>query len=398
VSAREAVIVGSVRSPLVRGRAGGKFAAIHPVDLLAQVLQGLVNTAGIDPAEVDDVIGGCVTQIGEQSSNVTRSAVLAAGFPESVPATTVDRQCGSSQQAVSFAAQGIMSGQYELAIACGVESMSRVPMFSNTAGVDPYGERLAGRYEGGMVPQGISAELVAAKWGISRTAMDEFAQRSHSLAAEARDAGLLGRNIVAVSPSPSGQVLAEDDGIRSDSSLEKLAALRPAFADDSYAERFPQIDWSVTAGNSSQISDGAAAVLLASPETAARLGLTPRARVHAAAVVGDDPLMMLTAVIPATERVLRRARLRIDEVDALEVNEAFACVPLAWLADTGAPVERVNRFGGSIALGHPLGASGARLLGTLLDVLETSGGRFGLQTMCEAGGLANATVLERLDS
>jgi acetyl-CoA acyltransferase len=398
VSAREAVIVGSVRSPLVRGRAGGKFAAIHPVDLLAQVLQGLVNTAGIDPAEVDDVIGGCVTQIGEQSSNVTRSAVLAAGFPESVPATTVDRQCGSSQQAVSFAAQGIMSGQYELAIACGVESMSRVPMFSNTAGVDPYGERLAGRYEGGMVPQGISAELVAAKWGISRTAMDEFAQRSHSLAAEARDAGLLGRNIVAVSPSPSGQVLAEDDGIRSDSSLEKLAALRPAFADDSYAERFPQIDWSVTAGNSSQISDGAAAVLLASPETAARLGLTPRARVHAAAVVGDDPLMMLTAVIPATERVLRRAGLRIDEVDAFEVNEAFACVPLAWLADTGAPVERVNRFGGSIALGHPLGASGARLLGTLLDVLETSGGRFGLQTMCEAGGLANATVIERLDS
>ena len=398
MSAREAVIVGSVRSPLVRGRTGGKFAAIHPVDLLAQVLQGLVNTAGIDPAEVDDVIGGCVTQIGEQSSNVTRSAVLAAGFPESVPATTVDRQCGSSQQAVSFAAQGIMSGQYDLAIACGVESMSRVPMFSNTAGVDPYGERLADRYEGGLVPQGISAELVAAKWGISRTAMDEFAQRSHSLAAQARDAGLLGRSIVAVSASPSAQVLAEDDGIRSDSSLEKLAALRPAFADDSDASRFPQIDWSVTAGNSSQISDGAAAVLLASPETAARLGLTPRARVHAAAVIGDDPLMMLTAVIPATERVLRRAGLHIDEVDAFEVNEAFACVPLAWLADTGAPVERVNRFGGSIALGHPLGASGARLLGTLLDVLETSGGRFGLQTMCEAGGLANATVIERLDS
>jgi acetyl-CoA acyltransferase len=398
VSAREAVIVGSVRSPLVRGRAGGKFAATHPVDLLAQVLQGLVNTSGIDPAEVDDVIGGCVTQIGEQSSNVTRSAVLAAGFPESVPATTVDRQCGSSQQAVSFAAQGIMSGQYDLAIACGVESMSRVPMFSNTAGVDPYGERLAGRYEGGLVPQGISAELVAAKWGISRTAMDEYAQRSHSLAAHARDAGLLGRSIVAVSASPSAQVLAEDDGIRSDSSLEKLAALRPAFADDSYAERFPQIDWSVTAGNSSQISDGAAAVLLASPEAAARLGLTPRARVHAAAVIGDDPLMMLTAVIPATERVLRRAGLSIDEVDAFEVNEAFACVPLAWLADTGVPVERVNRFGGSIALGHPLGASGARLLGTLLDVLETSGGRFGLQTMCEAGGLANATVIERLDS
>jgi acetyl-CoA acyltransferase len=398
MSAREAVIVGSVRSPLVRGRAGGKFAAIHPVDLLAQVLQGLVNTSGIDPAEVDDVIGGCVTQIGEQSSNVTRSAVLAAGFPESVPATTVDRQCGSSQQAVSFAAQGIMSGQYDLAIACGVESMSRVPMFSNTAGVDLYGERLAGRYEGGLVPQGISAELVAAKWGISRTAMDEYAQRSHSLAAQARDAGLLGRSIVAVSASPSAQVLAEDDGIRSDSSLEKLAALRPAFADDGYAVRFPQIDWSVTAGNSSQISDGAAAVLLASPETAARLGLTPRARVHAAAVIGDDPLMMLTAVIPATERVLRRAGLCIDEVDAFEVNEAFACVPLAWLADTGAPLERVNRFGGSIALGHPLGASGARLLGTLLDVLETSGGRFGLQTMCEAGGLANATVIERLDS
>ncbi|AXI76292.1 thiolase family protein [Peterkaempfera bronchialis] len=395
--AHDAVIVGAVRSPLVRGRADGAFAGLHPVDLLAQVLRGLVDTVGVDPAEVDDVIGGCVTQTGEQSSNITRSAVLAAGFPECVPATTVDRQCGSSQQAVAFAAQGIASGAYDLAIACGVESMSRVPMFSNTAGADPYGPTLAARYDGGLVPQGIAAELVAARWGISRAALDEYAVRSHTRAAEARAAGHLGRSIVPITTADGVAPVTADNGIRTDTDAARLAALRPAFADDGYARRFPQIDWRVTAGNSSQISDGASAVLLASREKAARLGLRPRARFHTSVVVGADPVMMLTAVVPATAKALRRANLTIDAIDAFEVNEAFACVPLAWLDETSADPRRVNVHGGAIALGHPLGASGARLLCTLLDVLETGGGRFGLQTMCEAGGLANATVVERLD-
>ena len=390
----EAVIVAALRSPLVRGRRDGAFAELHPVDLLAQVLAGLVTSAGVDPAEIDDVIAGCVSQVGEQSSNIARSAALAAGFPESVPGTTVDRQCGSSQQAVSFAAQGILSGAYDLVIACGVESMSRVPMFSNTAGHDPYGERLAGRYPGGLVPQGISAELVAAKWGI-RPAMDEFALRSHRLAAAARADGAGSRSMLPVITADGAPVTA-DNGIRTDTSAEKLSLLAPAFADVVYEQRLGPINWSVTAGNSSQISDGASAVLLASRAKAAELGCVPRARFVGGTVIGDDPLMMLTAVIPATQRVLRRSGLTLREIDAFEVNEAFASVPLAWLAETGAPAGRMNQFGGAIALGHPLGASGTRLLATLLDVLDSRGGRYGLQTMCEAGGLANATIIERL--
>ena len=397
MSAREAVVIEAVRSPLVRGRAGGAFSQLHPVELLAQVLGGMVQATGIDPGEVDDVIGGCVTQVGEQSANVTRGAVLAAGFPESVPATTVDRQCGSSQQAVAFAAQGIVSGAYDLVIACGVESMSRVPMFTNQAGADPYGPSVATRYDGGLVPQGIAAELVAAKWDIGRSALDEFAVRSHELAAEARRAGRLGLSVVPVTVDPSAPAVTKDDGIRTDTDVHKLAELRPAFRDEAYTRRFPQIDWRVTAGNSSQISDGASAVLLASREKAARLGLRPRARIRSSVVVGDDPVLMLTAVVPATLKALRRTGLTVDDIDAFEVNEAFASVPLAWLAETGADPRRLNPHGGAIALGHPLGASGARLLCTLLDVLETGGGRLGLQTMCEAGGLANATVVERLD-
>ncbi|KIF66828.1 acetyl-CoA acetyltransferase [Streptomyces sp. AcH 505] len=398
MTGREAVIVGAVRSPLVRGRANGAFAGLHPVELLAQVIGGLVDTLGVDPAHVDDVIGGCVTQIGEQSTNITRSAVLAAGFPESVPATTVDRQCGSSQQAVSFAAQGIASGAYDLAIACGVESMSRTPMTSNIAGADPYGPTLAERYDGGPVPQGISAELVAAKWGISRAALDEYAVRSHARAARAQADGTLGRSIVPIVVGDGETPVTADNGIRADSDAARLAALRTVFDDETYARRFPQIDWRVTAGNSSQISDGASAVLLASRERAEQLGLRPRARVHTSVAVGDDPVMMLTAIVPATAKVLGRAGLDIRDIDAFEVNEAFASVPLAWLAETGADPLRVNTLGGAIALGHPLGASGARLMTTLLDVLETGGGRYGLQTMCEAGGLANATVVERLDA
>ncbi len=378
----------------MRGRRDGAFSSLHPVDLLGQVLRALVEQTGIDPSQIDDVIGGCVTQIGEQSSNVTRNAVLAAGFPVEVPATTVDRQCGSSQQAVSFAAQGVIAGGYDLAVACGVESMTRVPMFSNVSGQDPYGAGVRDRFEGGLVPQGISAELVAARWGIAREDMDAFALQSHQRAAAARDDGRLGRSIVPI--RVDDQTVDQDDGIRDGSSLDALAALNPAFVDPAQRERFPEISWSVTAGNASQISDGAAAVLVASREKAEELGLTARARFHTSSVVGADPVEMLTAVIPATRKVLDKSGLALEDIDAYEVNEAFACVPLAWQAETGADPAKLNQLGGAIALGHPLGASGARLTATLLDTLEADGGRFGLQTMCEAGGLANATIIERL--
>jgi acetyl-CoA acyltransferase len=397
VTRQEVWIVDAVRSPVVRGRRSGDLVGLHPADLLAQVLKGLVSRVGIDPTEVDDVIAGCVTQTGEQSSNIARSAVLAAGFPDHVPGTTVDRQCGSSQQAVAFGSHAIAAGAADLVIACGVESMSRVPMFSNVNGADPYGAQVADRYAGGLVPQGIAAELVAARWSIGRAAMDDFALRSHELAARARRDGAHAERLIPVA-RPDAPPVSRDDGIREGTSVEALAKLEPAFADPAYAARFPEIDWSVTAGNASQISDGAAAVLLASPDAAERLGLRPRARVVADAVVGADPIEMLTAVVPATERVLQRAGLLLQEIDAFEVNEAFACVPLAWLAATGAPESRLNQCGGAIALGHPLGASGARLLATLLDVLDLSSGRYGLQTMCEAGGLANATVVERLSA
>ncbi|MEU7986497.1 thiolase family protein [Streptosporangium canum] len=390
---RDAVIVEAVRTPIGKGKPGGALAGVHPVDLLAHTLRTLVGRSGVDPALVDDVIGGCVDQVGEQAMNTTRYAWLSAGFPESVPATTIDRQCGSSQQAVHFAAQGVISGAYDLVVACGIESMSRVPMWSNVPpGADPFGLGLAARYPEGLVPQGISAELVAAKWSIGREEMDVFAASSHRRAARAHADGLFDAELAPVA-TDAGTVTA-DESVRPGTTPEILAGLRPAYADPAYAERFPQIDWSVTAGNASPINDGASAVLIASGETAARLGLRPKARLHSFAVTGSDPLTMLTGIIPATEKVLRRAGLRLDDIDLFEVNEAFACVVLAWLRETGADPAKVNVNGGAIALGHPLGASGTRLMTTLVNAMHQRGARYALQTMCEAGGLANATVLE----
>ncbi|WP_406267889.1 thiolase family protein [Actinacidiphila glaucinigra] len=388
---RDAVIVEAVRTPIGKGKPGGALAGTHPVELLAHTLKELVGRSGIDPALVDDVIGGTVDQVGEQAMNTTRWAWLSAGFPDSVPATTVDRQCGSSQQAVHFAAQGVVAGAYDVVVACGVESMSRVPMWSNVPpGADPFGPGVAARFPGGLVPQGISAELIAAKWSLSREAMDAFAAESHGRAAAAWSAGAFDAEVAPLAG------LTTDESVRPTTTPEILAGLRPAFADPGYAERFPQIDWSVTAGNSSPVNDGASAVLITSSETAERLGLRPLARLHSFAVTGSDPLLMLTGVIPATERVLRRAGLDLADVDLFEVNEAFASVVLAWLQETGADPAKVNVNGGAIALGHPLGASGTRLMTTLVHAMRARGARYALQTMCEAGGLANATVLEAL--
>ena len=388
---RDAVIVDAVRTPIGKGKPGGALHGTHPVELLAHTLRALVDRTGVDPATIDDVIGGAVDQVGEQAMNTTRWAALSAGLPESVPATTVDRQCGSSQQAAHFAAQGVIAGAYDVVIACGVESMSRVPMWSNVpAGADPFGPGVGERYPDGLVPQGISAELIAAKWGISRTAMDEFAADSHRKAFSAHADGRFAGAIVPV----DGVTM--DESVRAGTTVEVLAGLRPAFVDPGMGERFPQIDWSVTAGNSSPINDGASAVMITSSETAARLGLTPKARFHSFAVTGADPLLMLTAIIPATESVLRRAGLTLADIDLFEVNEAFASVVLAWQQETGADLAKVNVNGGAIALGHPLGASGTRLMGTLVDAMTDRGARYGLQTMCEAGGQANATILERL--
>ncbi|MDJ0342134.1 thiolase family protein [Streptomyces sp. H10-C2] len=392
---RDAVIVEAVRTPIGKGRATGALAGVHPVELLAHTLRALVGRSGIDPALVDDVVGGCVDQVGEQAMNTTRYAWLSAGFPDSVPATTIDRQCGSSQQAVHFAAQGVISGAYDLVVACGVESMSRVPMWSNVPpGADPFGPGVAARYPEGLVPQGISAELIAAKWSIRREQMDAFATTSHRRAATAHADGLFDAEIAPVM-TDAGLVTA-DESVRPGTTPEILAGLRPSFADPAFAERFPQIDWSVTAGNSSPVNDGASAVLITSSETATRLGLRPKARLHSFAVTGSDPLLMLTGVIPATEKVLRRAGLRLDDIDLFEVNEAFASVVLAWLQETGTDPAKVNVNGGAIALGHPLGASGTRLMITLVNAMSLRGARYALQTMCEAGGLANATILENL--
>jgi acetyl-CoA acyltransferase len=395
----DAVIVDAVRTPLGKGKATGALAGVHAVDLLAEPLTALVDRTGIDPAAIDDVIAGCVTQYGEQSLNVARRATLAAGYPERVPATTIDRQCGSSQQAIHFAAQGIMSGAYDLVVAAGVESMGRVPMGSSVGtATDIDGRRFDARYPDGLVPQGISAELIAAKWGLSREDQDRFALRSQDNAKAARDEGRFDHEIVPLKTADADGVVSEittDEGIR-DSSLDGLARLQPAFAHDAYAARFPQISWSVTAGNSSQLTDGAAAVLLTTPEKAAELGLRPRARVHTVAVEGDDPLYMLTAIIPATRKLLARSGLALSDIDLFEVNEAFASVVLAWIAEIGADPDKVNVNGGAIALGHPLGGSGARLATTLVNALEQRDGQFGLQVMCEAGGLSNAMIIERL--
>ncbi|MEY2848969.1 MAG: hypothetical protein RI885_1634, partial [Actinomycetota bacterium] len=331
-----AVIVDAVRTPSGRGKPGGQLAAWHPVDLLATTLRHLVDRVGLDPAEIDDVIGGCLSQVGLQSVNITRNAVLAAGFPEAVPGTTVDRQCGSSQQAIAFAAQGVIAGAYEVVIACGVELMSSNPIGAATLGEDPFGPMVASRYPGGLVGQGVSAELIAARWGLSRRALDEYAARSHRLAA----ASDFSAEIVDI-----GTTL--DETIRPLTTVEALGGLPAAFFDEAMADRFPEIGWRITAGNSSPLTDGAAAVLIMSDEKAELLGLTPRARFLASTVVGSDPVEMLTGVIPATRRVLQRAGMGIDDIDTFEVNEAFASVPLAWQAETGADLRRMNPRGGA---------------------------------------------------
>jgi len=389
-----AVIVDIIRTPSGKGKPGGALSGVHPASLLAQTLTALAERTGLDTALVDDVIAGCVGQVGDQSLNIARTALLAAGFPESVPGTTVDRQCGSSQQAAHFAAQGVIAGAYDIVIACGVESMSRVPIGSSRAGRDPVAP-LAGRYPEGLANQGIGAELIAARWKLDREELDAYAARSHARAAATAAAGGFGGEIVPVR-LPDGSLHTVDETVRAGTTQEALAGLKPAYATPAYAERFPEIGWHITAGNSSPLTDGASAALIMSEEKASELGLRPRARFHAFAVSGSDPLLMLTGVIPATHKVLRRSGLSVDAIDAYEVNEAFAPVPLAWAGEFDADPERLNPHGGAIALGHPLGGSGTKLMATMLNYLEATGGRYGLQTMCEGGGMANATIIERL--
>jgi acetyl-CoA acyltransferase len=381
-----AVIVDAIRTPSGKGKPGGALSAWHPVDLLGTVLKQLVARNDLDPGLIDDVIGGCLSQVGEQSVNITRNAALAAGFPESVPGTTVDRQCGSSQQATAFAAQGVIAGAYDIVIACGVELMSKNPINFATLGQDNWGPLVHERYPDGLVGQGISAELIAARWRLSRFALDEFAARSHRLAG----ASDFGSEIL-----PLG-MLDSDETIRPGTTVEGLGTLKPAFEDETLSARFPQIGWRITAGNSSPLTDGASAVLIMSEERALELGLRPRARFHAFAVVGSDPIEMLTGILPATRKIMDRSGFGIDDFDTFEVNEAFASVPLAWQHEFAVDPSLVNPRGGAIALGHALGSSGTRLLTTMLNQLELVGGRYGLQVMCEGAGMANATIIERL--
>jgi acetyl-CoA acyltransferase len=389
---REAVIVEAVRTPV--GKKEGKLAGWHPVDLLAEVLNAAVERSGIDPAQVEDHITGCVSQTGEQAINIARNAWLAAGLPEEVPAVTIDRQCGSSQQSAHFAAQGILAGAYDLVVASGVESMTRVPMgiTAQQGPGFPFSQKLMDRYEGGLVPQGVSAEIIAERWSLSREQLDDFGARSHERAAAATGDGKFDGEILPIKvEGESGSELFEhDEGIRFPVNREKMAALPTPFKDDGV----------VTAGNSSQISDGASALVIASREKAEELGLRPRARFHSFALAGVDPITMLTGPIPATQKVLERAGLKLDDIAVVEINEAFASVVLAWKKDLEIPddwfEDNVNPNGGAIALGHPLGASGAKLMTTLLHELERREARFGLQTMCEGGGESNATVIERL--
>ena len=384
---RDAVICAAVRTPV--GKRGGGLSGVHAVDLSAHVLTALAERSGIDPAVVDDVVWGCVSQVGEQTFNVGRNAPLAAGWPESVPGTTIDRQCGSSQQAVAFAAATVISGQTDVVVAGGVESMSRVPMGAargDGAAGRPLGPRYLERYDGVYPNQGIGAEMMAERWGFSRTQLDEFSLASHEKAAKAQADGAFEEEIAPVA-TPEG-VVAADEGIRPGGTLEKLASLKTPFKEDGV----------ISAGNASQISDGAAALLVTTSEKARELGLTPLVRIHTTVMAGDDPVIMLTAPIPATQKVLARSRLSIDDIGIYEVNEAFAPVPMAWLADIGADPDRLNPRGGAIALGHPLGGSGARIMTTLIHQMQASGIRYGLQTMCEGGGMANATVLELLDA
>jgi acetyl-CoA acyltransferase len=383
---RDAVIVAAVRTPV--GKRNGALAGVHPVDLSAHVLNALAERAGLaDPAEVDDVIWGCVSQVGEQTFDIARNAVLAAGWPQSVPGVTVDRQCGSSQQSVHFAAAGLVSGQYDLVVAGGVESMSRVPMGSSIGPtrVNPSGSGLETVFHGVAPNQGISAEMIAERWGQSRAQLDEYSVASHAKAAAAIDGGRFAAQVTPVKLE-DGTVVDTDEGVRRGSTVESLAKLKPAFRPDGV----------IHAGNSSQISDGAAALLMTTSEKAAELGLTPVARVHTAVLAADDPVIMLTAPIPATRKALARSGLSLADIGVFEVNEAFAPVPLAWLAETGADPAKLNPNGGAIALGHPLGGSGARLMTTLVHHMRDNGVRYGLQTMCEGGGQANATILELL--
>ena len=390
---QEAVIVDVVRTPAGRGKPGGVLSSVHPVDLAAHVLTSILERNGLESRQIDDVIMGCVSQVGEQSLNIGRQAVLAAGFDETVPATTIDRQCGSSQQAAHFAAQGVMAGACDIVIAAGVESMSRVPLGSSVAGAE-VAPGIRKRYPEGLVNQGISAELIAHKWGFSRDELDAFAAESHRRAADAAARGDFDSQVVPV--EIDGELVRHDETIRSGTTVEGLAGLQPAFRTEKAVARFPDLEWNITPGNSSPLTDAASAALIMSEKKAHELGLTPRARFHAFAVVGDDPLMMLTGPIPATRRVLERSSLGLDDLDAYEVNEAFASVPLAWAREVDADAAKLNPWGGAIALGHAVGASGTRLLGTLVAYLEATGGRYGLQTMCEGGGLANATIIERL--
>lgn len=388
MNSRQAVIVDAIRTPM--GKRDGMLRNWHPVDLLAHTLGGLVQRNRLKPEMVDDVIAGCVMQAGEQAYNIGRNAVLAAGFPESVPATTVDRQCGSSQQAIHFAAQGVLAGSYDVVIACGVESMTRVPMGSTAKNGPgkPFGPAVMKRYHDVQFNQGLSAEMLAERWKLERRRLDEFSLESHRRAARATEQGWFCREILpTMAETAQGTIQASrDEGIRPETTLEKMATLKPAFKEDGC----------ITAANSSQITDGAAAVLIMERSVAERLGLRPMARFVAFALAGDDPIMMLTAPIPATRRILERSGLKLEDMDRIEINEAFASVVLAWQAETQADLSRVNVNGGAIALGHPLGASGARLMTTLVHELERSGGRYGLQTMCEGGGMANATIIERL--
>ncbi|MCW2800784.1 MAG: fadA 5 [Aeromicrobium sp.] len=379
----EAVIVAAARTPV--GKRNGGLAGVHPADLSAAVLNGVVGRAGVDPAIVDDVIWGCVSQVAEQTLDIARSALLAAGWPEHVPGVTVDRQCGSSQQSVHFAVAGVVAGHYDVVVAGGVESMSRVPMGSAAGNDWPFGQGFADRYGADFPNQGLGAEMIAERWGISRQELDAFALASHARADAARQAGLFDEEIVPV-VTPDGTKILVDEGIRVGGTLEKLATLQPAFKPDGV----------IHAGNSSQISDGASALLIMSKERADSLDLSPIARVHAVAVIGDDPIVMLSAPIPATRKVLERSGLSIDDIGTFEVNEAFASVPLAWQKEFGVDPAKINPRGGAIALGHPLGGSGGRLMTTMIHHMRANGLRYGLQTMCEGGGQANATIIEAL--
>ena len=380
---RDAVIVEAVRTPT--GKRNGGLSGIQPTDLSAHILNALANRSGIDPALIEDVIWGCVSQVGEQAIDIGRNAVLAAGWPQHVPGVTVDRQCGSSQQALSFAAASVLAGYYDVCVAGGVESMSRVPMGTSTGGTWPFGEGFKEHYGNVSPNQGIGAEMVVERWGMTRTEIDEFSLDSHAKAAAAQDAGRFDNEIAEIT-NPDGVKITADEGVRRGGTIEAMATLKPAFKEDG----------AITAGNSSQISDGASALLVTTSAKAAELGLTPVVRVHTAVVTGDDPIIMLTGPIPATAKALQRSGLSIADIGVFEVNEAFAPVPLAWLRETGADPKLLNPNGGAIALGHPLGASGTRLMTTMINHMRANGIKYGLQTMCEGGGQANATILELL--